>query len=772
MEVKKIVEGMTAPQVAQVIDDNFKAQNAILEEDIAKQNNVIGVSEYKDFSEAEAVNVGDVRKYNGLLYECVEATTGAFDASKWKKSSFKAETEKKISDIEEKTDAKLSELGSEVFYFESNWHIGDINQTTGNPNSSIDKLRIYSEPFILTDNYKLRVNIKGNSLFDWITTCRVYVYDKELTYIGVVDQSQCNYISDVKDNFPNAYAYRLQYNSFTLNGIVIDASIDYISYLSVEGRVNNFYITNTSYISQEVENIKDEVGEVKIGLLNTNSKIEEAYHYPIYELGLWHIGDINISTGLPNTDIDKQRIYSDYLRLPSDLTLRPDIVDSSIFSWIRTIKCFAYDKDLTYLGVATQQNAKSVKNVIDIYPFAEVFRLEFNSFTINDNPEIILAEVEFVRNLKFNTTSQIEPYFSARINRLDKEVEALKMNVLIGDNVASLNGGIAELTSKFRDLCKIRKESASVSGNKIVNLLYFSDLHNYTSDLERIISFKNTFSEYINDMLHGGDFVNDRWGDENPFENVEGGDMVLNVLGNHDVSDFSGLEDDSVNNIVTDIKAYNKYFAPFVEKWGVVTPPNASTEGHCFWYKDYSAAKLRLIGLNCMNWSFNQVQQEWLEEVLSDATAKDYAVIICEHYCPNTSFKGLKECTFQTLYRSSPSSYLGSDGARIVQDAIDGGLKFVCWLFGHEHLDFFGVLENYPKQYALAVDKAHADESWERDCCRSGNDRERDAFDVVSIDTSSGMLTVMRIGNNRDKYMRQKNFLTFDYVNSKIVGNS
>lgn len=99
MEVKKIVEGMTASQVAQVIDDNFKAQNKILEEDIAKQNNVIGVSEYKDFSEAEAVNVGNVRKYNGFLYECVEATTGAFDASKWKKSSFKAETEKKLADL-------------------------------------------------------------------------------------------------------------------------------------------------------------------------------------------------------------------------------------------------------------------------------------------------------------------------------------------------------------------------------------------------------------------------------------------------------------------------------------------------------------------------------------------------------------------------------------------------------------------------------------------------------------------------------------------------
>ena len=99
MEVKKIVEGMTAVEVAEVIDSNFKNQNKILEEDIATQNSVIGVSEYKDFSEAEAVNVGDVRKYEGFLYECVEATTGAFDASKWKKSSFKAETEKKLSEL-------------------------------------------------------------------------------------------------------------------------------------------------------------------------------------------------------------------------------------------------------------------------------------------------------------------------------------------------------------------------------------------------------------------------------------------------------------------------------------------------------------------------------------------------------------------------------------------------------------------------------------------------------------------------------------------------
>ena len=114
MEIKQIVEGMTAQQVAQVIDDNFKAQNKILEDDIKKQNNAIGVSEYKAFSESESVNVGDVRLYDGMLYECVEATSGAWDASKWKKSSFKAETEKKLSEL----GAEVPEFGGKALVYE------------------------------------------------------------------------------------------------------------------------------------------------------------------------------------------------------------------------------------------------------------------------------------------------------------------------------------------------------------------------------------------------------------------------------------------------------------------------------------------------------------------------------------------------------------------------------------------------------------------------------------------------------------------------------
>lgn len=118
MEVKKIVEGMTAPEVAKVIDDNFKAQNEILETDIKKQNNVIGVSEYKDFSESEAVSVGELRLKDGYLYECIEETTGEWDAAKWKSSSFKKETEKKLSELGSELESKITEVSEDVYLLE------------------------------------------------------------------------------------------------------------------------------------------------------------------------------------------------------------------------------------------------------------------------------------------------------------------------------------------------------------------------------------------------------------------------------------------------------------------------------------------------------------------------------------------------------------------------------------------------------------------------------------------------------------------------------
>jgi len=344
------------------------------------------------------------------------------------------------------------------------------------------------------------------------------------------------------------------------------------------------------------------------------------------------------------------------------------------------------------------------------------------------------------------------------------------VNAASNQDVVSLNGGLQVLTNKFKNLSKRRGSNGdSNAGNKILNLLYFSDLHNGQSSLQRLLGFADTFDTYIDDVVHGGDMVSNLFSDTNPFA-VLGGSKVLTVIGNHD--NWLGS-----SSMAPQLDVFNKFIKPYYQAWGVTVPSDAETEGYCYWYKDYDESKLRLIGLDCMNW--DSTQAAWLSDVLDDAYADGYSVIILNHYCPHTSFKSDRQCTFSTVYVNGCSNFLNSEAAGIVHSKIEGGLKFVVWLFGHEHKDFFGNIETYPEQYALAIDKTSptsdwtsANPDWERDSIRVSTGRSQDAFDVISVDTTAGILTVMRIGNNTDKFMRQKNYLTFDYVNHKIVGNS
>ena len=82
MTVKEIKEGMTAPEVAQTIKENFDALNTEKEtvgnvgkvkESVDNANKNTGVSNYPAFSATEDVAVGVVRNYNGLLYRSIVA---------------------------------------------------------------------------------------------------------------------------------------------------------------------------------------------------------------------------------------------------------------------------------------------------------------------------------------------------------------------------------------------------------------------------------------------------------------------------------------------------------------------------------------------------------------------------------------------------------------------------------------------------------------------------------------------------------------------------
>lgn len=119
MEVKKIVEGMTAQQVAQVIDENFNALNgekatveavADVQKNVNRSDDNTGILSYPVFDDTEPVAVGDVRRYEGLLYRAKEAGAHDWDPEKWERVTLKQLEDEKLSELGEKVIKINSEL--------------------------------------------------------------------------------------------------------------------------------------------------------------------------------------------------------------------------------------------------------------------------------------------------------------------------------------------------------------------------------------------------------------------------------------------------------------------------------------------------------------------------------------------------------------------------------------------------------------------------------------------------------------------------------------
>lgn len=365
----------------------------------------------------------------------------------------------------------------------------------------------------------------------------------------------------------------------------------------------------------------------------------------------------------------------------------------------------------------------------------------------------------------------------ATIEGLDLQLEELRNGIGLNQDIVTVNGGFTELDAKFQALVRRKNQNASSQGNKPCVLLHFSDLHGYTGALNRILEFDETFSQYIDDMIHTGDTANNNFGDPNRFQDLDDA-YVLNVIGNHDYW-VSGAWSSRV--IAEQTQVYEKYIKPFADYHdselngsGITQPEDAESIGLCYYYKDYTESKLRLIVLDCMYW--DEDENTWFASVLEGARTLGYSVLCADHYCPHSSWTPMRECTFQSVVAgintSDTDSILAPAAAATLQAAIDNGLQFVCWIFGHHHRDQFGYLADYPIQFAMAVDKAANNESHERDSKRMTTGRTVDCFNIITIDTTCKIMSVMRIGNNRDKFMRQKNYLVFDYANGKIIHNS
>ena len=339
---------------------------------------------------------------------------------------------------------------------------------------------------------------------------------------------------------------------------------------------------------------------------------------------------------------------------------------------------------------------------------------------------------------------------------------------------------IEDITNKEIDellLEQLNHKSKYETHNRL-NLLYFSDVHagGYTNNvniLKNILAWGNKYRNYIDDVLHAGDIVVDNVspGNYNGWNSSPYISTMLNVIGNHDCSRREDLENTDINGnneisgYVVDADPtvfYNRFFAPYISNWNVVQPELAAEKGYNYYYKDYTNAAIRLIVLDSMYPS--DVQNAWLTNVLEDARANDLSVICCRHY-PGPVVK--MNVSFNSLVRTPSGSIAFLD---IVQNFINEGGKFICWLTGHMHQDFFGYLNGYPGQLEFSTVNAGVhDKKQERS--RHIYNEPNGTFNIINVCPDFGILTIKRFGLQYDEFLRKQDTLVYDYLNKIIIQN-
>lgn len=302
-------------------------------------------------------------------------------------------------------------------------------------------------------------------------------------------------------------------------------------------------------------------------------------------------------------------------------------------------------------------------------------------------------------------------------------------------------------------------------------LLHFSDSHNSGNDLPFIRSFYKNNSANIDDLLCTGDIVGSYYSAAhvtnwfNYFTNP----YCLLVLGNHDYYTDSAYE-----TYLTQAQAFADYMQPTIAEWGAVY-----TSGKTYWYKDYAESNVRVIGIdNMLSGDDMTAQVTWIAGVLTDANTKGYAVVIAGHCPPNQTGEKI-ESSFTSI-PPLPASYsdIALDGNSIgimsaVNDFMQAGGEFVCYLMGHWHTDYLLYASEYPDQAIVVVGTASSDPGpngiLTSPIERDNGTKFQYLFNLVAVDKSNGVFKLLRIGADRDAYMRSRVALCFDYKNHRVV---
>lgn len=324
---------------------------------------------------------------------------------------------------------------------------------------------------------------------------------------------------------------------------------------------------------------------------------------------------------------------------------------------------------------------------------------------------------------------------------------------------------IVSLNHDALDLILDGKKPFNRASTVPLALLHFSDIHANQVNLERIVEMSNHLGADIDDTICTGDMVANNYSATGmDFWNaVNGAEKILMVVGNHDLADGQhGYSSDQIGQTV----AYQTYFSPYVSNWGVTMAGTHLT----YWYKDYANKKVRLIGLNyLLEGDASAAQRAWLIDRLAEAKTAGYAVVIAEH-SPLNSFTEIP-CNFNIIGKPWTYNEIKAQFQDAVQDFIDGGGEFACYISGHSHNDYVGYNSDYPQQICIAITTALTT-GLDNDQRRVVNDKTQDAANVVIVDTVTKTVKLVRIGANTDTYLRGRNLFSIRYTDKAVIAQS
>lgn len=301
---------------------------------------------------------------------------------------------------------------------------------------------------------------------------------------------------------------------------------------------------------------------------------------------------------------------------------------------------------------------------------------------------------------------------------------------------------------------------------KPVCFLWFTDIHQDQINLKRIIEFRRYFNKYIDDALHTGDGHNYCNTDPSTIGVVEGGEYILDCIGNHDA--YNGTDGSALVPVSDANEIFMSQWKDRYENWNAVFPSNSDGNKVCYYHKDYPDSSLRLVVLD--EYHVTDSQKEWFKNILTEAKEMGFSVVVASHSVPDNI--DIIECGFSEIpQRGRDYTTRTSWAADTIDEFINNGGDFVSWLCGHMHRDFVGVAKNHPNQTIIVETTARMYMYGSNDF-RKQYTQTQDAFTVLTIDTENKLIKMIRIGNEYDPYLRHKFTLCLNYSTKKVLADS